>query len=217
MQLHRVRQKQIAGRGGLDEDRGKEVLKSTASHRPIPTPLHQPSLHYLYEGLTGLDERWKDVEQLQLLVRRVVVEQRDDEDRLQTRPPAILREQQRSSCRLCAEAAVRTYHRLGKTAFGCPVARNHPRTARRAAQDRPPWRRWRRRKLVPGPRQTPLPPHPYYATAVARPSDATAGPDRAQRDHVCHPTRAGEAALRGRTIIWHHQTPDRRPVAPRLF
>ena len=75
MQLHRVRQKQIAGRGGLDEDRGKEVLKSTASHRPIPTPLHQPPIHYLSEGLIGSDERRKAVEQLELLVRRVAVEQ----------------------------------------------------------------------------------------------------------------------------------------------
>ena len=186
------------------------MLKSTASHCPIPTPLHQPPIHYLSEGLMGSDERRKAVRQLQLPVWRVVVAHHNVEDRLQTRPPAILREQQRSSCRLCAEAAVRTSHQLGKTAFGCPVAGNHPRTARRAAQDRPPWRRWRRRKLVPGPRQPPLPPHLYYATAVAWPSDTTAGPDRAQRDHLCHPTRAGEAALRGRTIIWHRQTPDRR-------
>ena len=66
----------------------------------------------------GLDERWKDVEQLQLLVRRVVVEQRDDEDRHQTRPPTILREQQRSSCTLCVEAAGRTSHRLRKPSVG---------------------------------------------------------------------------------------------------
>ena len=182
----------------------------------MPSPLHQPPIHCLSEGLIGSDERRKAVGQLQLPVWRVVVEQRDEEYRLQTRPPTILREQQRSSCRLCVEAAVRTSHRLGKTTFGCPVAGNRPRTARRAAQDRPPWRRWRRRKLVPAPRQTPLPTHPYCATAVARPSDTTAGPDRAQRDHLCLPTRAGEAALRGRTIIWHRQTPDRRRPAERL-
>ena len=82
----------------------------------------------------GSDERRKAVGQLQLPVWRVVVEQRDDEDRLQPRPPAILREQQRSSYTLCVEAAVRTSHQLGKTAFGCPVAGNRPRTARRAAQ-----------------------------------------------------------------------------------
>jgi metal-sulfur cluster biosynthetic enzyme len=35
------------------------------------------------------------------------------------------------------EAAVRTSHKLVKTAFGCPVAGNRPRTAQRAAQDRP--------------------------------------------------------------------------------
>ena len=193
------------------------MLKSTSCRCPIRTPLHQPSHHCLSEGLMGSNERRKAVWQLQLPVRRVELEQRDVEDGREILPPTILREQQRSSGTLCAEAAVRTSHRLGKTTFGCPVAGNHPRTARRAAQDRPPWRRWRRRKLVPGPRQTPLPPHPYYATAVARPSDTTAGPDRAQRDHLCHPTRAGEAALRGRTIIWHRQTPDRRRVAQPLF
>ena len=49
------------------------MLKSTSSRCPIPTPLHQPALHYLSEGLIGSDERWKDVEQLELLVRRVEV------------------------------------------------------------------------------------------------------------------------------------------------
>eukprot|EP01043_Picozoa_sp_COSAG02_P057855 COSAG02_NODE_7097_length_3187_cov_5.232513_1_plen_187_part_00 len=178
------------------------MLKSTASCRLIPTPLQQPPIHCISEGLIGSDERWKAVGQLQLPVRRVDVEQRDDEDGREILSPTFLREQQRSSYTLCAEAAVHTSHWLGKTAFGCPVAGNHPRTARRAAQDR--WRRWRRRKLVPTPRQTPLPPHPYYATAVAQPSDTTAGPDRAQRDHLCLSTRAARAALRGRTIIWHH-------------
>ena len=193
------------------------MLRSTTCRCPIPTPLHQPSLHYLSEGLIGSDKHRKAVGQLQLPVRGVVVEQRDEEYRLQKRSPAILREQQRSSGTLCAEAAVRTSHRLGKTAFGCPVAGNRPKTARRAAQDRPPRRRWRRRKLVPTPFQTPLPTHSYCATAVARPSDTTAGPDRAQRDHLCPRTRAGEAALRGRTIIWPRQTPDRPPAGQPLF
>ena len=139
-----------------------------------------------------------------------------EEYRLQTRPSAILREQQRSSGTLCAEAAVRTSHRLGKTTFGCPVAGNRPKTARRAAQDRPPRRRWRRRKLVPTPFQTPLPTHSYCATAVARPSDTTAGPDRAQPHLLCLPTRPARAALWGRTIIWHRQTPD-RPRRPSLL
>ena len=94
------------------------ALKSTASHRPIPTPLHQPSYHYLSEGLIGLDERRKAVGQLQLPIWRVVVEQRDDEYRRQTRPPAILREQQRSSYTLCVDAAVRTSHRLRKSSVG---------------------------------------------------------------------------------------------------
>ena len=85
-----------------------------------------------------------DVEQLQPLVQRVDVEQRDAEDHRQTRPPAILREQQRSSCRICVEAAGRTSYRLGKVASRVAAAGNHPRTARRAAQDGPPRRRWRR-------------------------------------------------------------------------
>ena len=193
------------------------MLKSTASHRPMPSPLHQPSLHYLSEGLIGSDKHRKAVGQLQLPVRGVVVEQRDEEYRLQKRSPAILREQQRSSGTLCAEAAVRTSHRLGKTTFGCPVAGNRPKTARRAAQDRPPRRRWRRRKLVPTPFQTPLPTHSYCATAVARPSDTTAGPDRAQPHLLCLPTRAARAALWGRTIIWHRQTPDRPAAGQLLF
>ena len=65
------------------------------------------------------------------------------------------------------------------------------------------------RKLVTTIRQTPLQPHTYCATAVARPSDAISGPDRAQPRLLCPPTRAARAALRGRTIIWHRQTPDR--------
>ena len=73
------------------------------------------------------------------------------------------------------------------------------------------------RKLVRAPRQPRLPPPLYCAAAAARPSDATAGPDRDQRDLLCPPTRAGGAALRGRTIIRHRWTPDRRRVALLLF
>ena len=73
------------------------------------------------------------------------------------------------------------------------------------------------RKLVRAPRQPRLPPPLYCAAAAARPSDATAGPDRDQRDLLCHPTRVGGAALRGRTIIRHRWTPDRRRVALLLF
>ena len=82
----------------------------------------------------GLDERWKDAEQLQLLVQRVVVEQ---------------------------------------------VSMS--------------------KRLVPTPSQPPLQPHPYYATTGLQLSDATVGPDLAQLDLLCPPTRAGGAALRGRT------------------
>ena len=73
------------------------------------------------------------------------------------------------------------------------------------------------RKLVPTPRQTPLQPHTYCATAVAWPSDATAGPDRDQPRLLCPPTRAAWAALWGRTIIWHHQTTDRPRARERLI
>ena len=38
----------------------------------------------------GSADLWKDVEQLQLLVRRVEVEQRDDEDDRRILPPTIL-------------------------------------------------------------------------------------------------------------------------------
>ena len=40
----------------------------------------------------GSADLQNDVEQLQLLVRRVEVDQLDDEDDRQTRPPTILRE-----------------------------------------------------------------------------------------------------------------------------
>ena len=73
------------------------------------------------------------------------------------------------------------------------------------------------RKLVRACHQPRLPPPPYCAAAAARPSDATAGPDRDQRDLLCPPTRVGGAALRGRTIIRHRWTPDRRRVALLLF
>ena len=53
------------------------ALKRTSSRCPIPTPLHQPALHYLSEDLIGSADLWKDVEQLKLPVRRVEVEQRD--------------------------------------------------------------------------------------------------------------------------------------------
>ena len=81
------------------------ALKSTSSHRPIPTQLHQPSLHYPSEGLMGSADLRKDVEQLQLLVQRVEVEQRDDEDDRRTHPPTILREQQRSTYTTCVVVA----------------------------------------------------------------------------------------------------------------
>ena len=54
------------------------ALKSTSCRCSIPTPLHQPAFHYLSEGLTGSADLQNDVEQLQPLVRRVEVEQRDD-------------------------------------------------------------------------------------------------------------------------------------------
>jgi len=119
--------------------------KSTSSRRPIPTPLHQPALHYLSEGLMGSADLQKDVEQLQLLVRRVEVDQLDDEDDRQTRPPTILRDQQRSPGTTCVEVAGRTVLRLRKPSVGSTAVGNRPKTARRAAQDRPPRRRRRRR------------------------------------------------------------------------
>ena len=119
-----------AGRGGLDEDCEMVALKRTSSRCPIPTPLHRPSLHYLSKGLMGSDDLWKDAEQLQLLVRRVEVEQRDDEDDRRTRPPTILREQQRSTGTTCVEVGGRTLLRLKKPCVGSAATRNHPKTAR---------------------------------------------------------------------------------------
>ena len=136
--------REIRGTGGPEEVPGSEALKSTAYWRLLPTPLHQHPSSYLSEGLIGSNDRPEAVEQQQPLVQRVDVAQRDAEDHHQTRPPAILREQQRSSCRICVEAARRTSYRLGKVASRVAVAGNHPRTARRAAQDGPPRRRWRR-------------------------------------------------------------------------
>ena len=92
----------------------------------------------------GLDERWKHVQQLQPLVRRVEVDQRDDENDRRTRPPTILRKQQRSTYTTWVEAGGRTLLRLRKPNVGSAATRNRPKTARRAAQDRPPRRRWRR-------------------------------------------------------------------------
>ena len=65
------------------------ALKCTGCRRPIATPLRQPSRRYLCEGLIGSANAWKDVEQLQLLVRRVEVEQRDEEDDRRACPPTI--------------------------------------------------------------------------------------------------------------------------------
>ena len=144
--LH-LRRKHIGERRGLDEVCRSEVLRSTTCRCPIPTRLHQPSLHYLSEGLMGSADAWKDVEQLQLLVRREV-EQRDDEDGHEILPPTILREQQRSLCTTCVEVAGRTLLQLRKPGVGSTTTGNHPKTARRAAQDRPPTRRrWHRRSL----------------------------------------------------------------------
>ena len=73
------------------------MLKSTSSRSPIPTQLHQPSLHYQSEGMKGSDDLRNDVEQLQLLVWRVEVDQLDVEDDRRILLPTILREQQRST------------------------------------------------------------------------------------------------------------------------
>ena len=75
------------------------ALKRTSSRCPIPTPLHQPALHYLSEGPIGSADLRKDVEQLKLPVRRVEVEQHDDEDGRQILPPAILSEGEAARCR----------------------------------------------------------------------------------------------------------------------
>ena len=52
---------------------GEEKCSETLiSQRPTPSPLQQPSIGYVSEAQNGLDERRKVVEQLELLVRRVV-------------------------------------------------------------------------------------------------------------------------------------------------
>ena len=190
------------------------ALKCTGCRRPIATPLRQPSLHYLYEGLIGSANAWKDVEQLQLLVRRVEVEQRDDEDDRRTHHPTILHEQQRSTCTTCVGMGGRILLRLRKPCFGSAATRNRPKTARRAAQDRPPRRRWRRRSSCAHPAKPPFKPHSYCAAAVARPSDAIGGPDHDQPRLVCPPTRAGGAALRRRIIIRRRRGRRRRRCTP---
>ena len=121
------------------------ALKSSSSRRPIPTPPHQPILHYVSEGLIRLKDRRKDVEQLELPVQRVEVDQRDVEDDRRSRPPTILREQQRSTYTTCVEVGGCTLFQLRKPGVGSAAAVNHPKTARRATQDGPPRRRWRRR------------------------------------------------------------------------
>ena len=92
----------------------------------------------------GSDDNRKAVEQLQLLVRRVEVDQRDDEDDRRAHPPAILREQQRSTGTTCVEVAGRTLLRPRKPTVRSAATRNRPKAARRAAEDERPWRRqWR--------------------------------------------------------------------------
>jgi hypothetical protein len=76
---------------------------------------------------------WKDVEQLQLLVR-LEVEQRDDEDGREIFSPTILREQQRSICTTCVEVTIRTLLRLRKPRVGSAATRDCPKTAQRAAK-----------------------------------------------------------------------------------
>ena len=50
------------------------ALKSTSSHRPIPAPLDQPSLHCVPEGLIGSVDMWKAAGQLKLPIGRVEVD-----------------------------------------------------------------------------------------------------------------------------------------------
>ena len=141
------------------------MLKSTSCRCPIPTQLHQSSLHYPSVCLMGSADLRKDVEQLQLLVWRVEVEQRDDEDDRRILPPTILREQQRSTYTTRVEVAGRTLIRLRKPSVGSAATRNCPKTARRATQDRPPRRRWRQRSSCTHPAKPPFDPTP---TALRR-------------------------------------------------
>ena len=50
------------------------ALKSTSSHRPIPAPLDQPSLHCVPEGLIGSVDVRKAAGQLKLPIGRVEVD-----------------------------------------------------------------------------------------------------------------------------------------------
>ena len=93
-----------------------------------------------------------------------------------------------ANCRLTCHISVMTdilpspestTARLGARAAG-PACRRRAAVASMAS-----------RRLVRAPSQTPLHPHPYYVTTGLRLSDATAGPDRAQLDLLCPPTRAG--------------------------
>ena len=101
-----------------------------SSRCPIPTPLHQPALHYLSEGPIGSADLRKDVQQLKLPVRRVEVEQRDDEDGRQILPPTILREQQRSTYTTCVEVA-------GRTLLRAQEARRRERCRRKPPENSP--------------------------------------------------------------------------------
>ena len=69
--------------------------------------------------------------------------QRGAEDHRQTRQSTILREQQCLAGRTCAEVAERTLLRLRKPSVVSAASKNHPKTARRAAQDGRPRRRRR--------------------------------------------------------------------------
>ena len=120
-----------------------------------------------------------------------------DEDGRQILPPTILREQQRSTYTTCVEVAGRTLLRAQeawrrercrrKPPENSPASR--PRSTSKASMAST--------KLVTTPHQPPLQSHPYYATAVARPSDATAGPDRDQRDPLCRLQWQGKQRCRG--------------------
>ena len=72
----------------------------------------------------------------------------------------IMREQQRSTCTTCVEVGGRTLLRLRKPSVGSAATRNRPKTAWRAAQDRPPRRRWRRRSSCAHSTKSPFTPHP---------------------------------------------------------
>lgn len=202
MPPHRARRKQTARTGVCDDVRGREVLRNTGCHGVIPTPLKQPSLYCLSDGLMGPVDCQKVLEQLHVepLVKRVEVEQRED-DGHQTRPPTILREQQRSSGGICVETAGRTCQRLRKTRFRCSPSENRPLAQPGAAEDGPPRRQWRRRSSsghLAKPLAKPLP------TALRRWRSQAMLPVglTATSETISSPlTRAGGAALRGRTII----------------